>query len=198
MIQEWFGLVPHIKDVADRLAREGFVALAPDLYHGVETAEPDEADKLMMGLDVDRTARDMVGAVDFLAAHQAVNGADVGAIGFCMGGGLVLWLSCLTDRIAAAVPFYGAAPWPEASPDFTKTVAAFQGHYAEDDDWAGPVVAQQLEAELRRHGHKAEFFIYAGTQHAFFNDDRPESFDAGASALAWDRAVRFLKAELES
>lgn len=152
--------MPHIKDVACRLAGEGFVALAPDLYHGVETAEPDEADKLMMALDVDRTARDMVGAVDFLAAHPAVTEADVRAIGFCMGGGLVLWLSCLTDRIAAAVPFYGAAPWPQASPDFTKTVAAFQGHYAEDDDWAGPVVAQRLGAELRRHGHKAEFFIY--------------------------------------
>lgn len=191
------GLVPHIKHVADRLASEEFVALAPDLYHGVETAEPDEADKIMMALDIDRTARDMVGAVDFLAAHPAVTEADVGAIGFCMGGGLVLWLSCLTHRIAAAVPFYGAAPWPQASPDFTKTVAAFQGHYAEDDDWAVPVVAQRLEAELRRHGQKAEFFIYPGTQHAF--QRRPAGvIDAGASALAWDRAVRFLKAELES
>jgi carboxymethylenebutenolidase len=196
VIQEWFGLVPHIVDVADRLANEGFVALAPDLYHGVETVEPDEADKLMMALDVDRTARDMVGAVAFLAANRAVTGAGVGAIGFCMGGGLVLWLSCLTDRAAAAVPFYGAPPWPQASPDFTKTVAAFQGHYAEDDDWAGPVIARQLEAELRRLGHEAEFFIYPGTQHAFFNDDRPESFDAGASALAWERVVRFLKEKL--
>ncbi|MGH9197377.1 MAG: dienelactone hydrolase family protein, partial [Acidimicrobiia bacterium] len=136
-------------------------------------------------------------AVDFLAAHSAVTEADVGAIGFCIGRRPGAVASCLTDRLAAAVPFYGAAPWPQASPDFTKTVAAFQGRCAEDDDWAVPVVAQRLEAELRRHGHKAEFFIYPGTQHAFSR--RPAGVtDAGASALAWDRAVRFLKAELES
>lgn len=149
VIQEWWGLVPHIKDVVERLAGEGFVALAPDLYHGEETEEPDDAGKMMMAMDIERAARDMKGAVDFLAAHPAVSSSGVGAVGFCMGGGLVLWLACLSDKVAAAVPFYGVAPWPEASPNFKNSVAAFQGHYAEHDDGAGPEVARGPTAKPR-------------------------------------------------
>jgi len=196
VIQEWWGLVPHIKDVVERLAGEGFVALAPDLYHGEETEEPDDAGKMMMAMDIERAARDMKGAVDFLAAHPAVSSSGVGAVGFCMGGGLVLWLACLSDKVAAEVPFYGVAPWPEASPNFKKSVAAFQGHYAEHDDGAGPEVARQLEVLLQSLGLPAEFFVYPGTQHAFFNDDRPEVHDAEASRLAWERTLEFLRNRL--
>ena len=196
VIQEWWGLDSHITDVVDRFAKEGFVALAPDLYHGEEAEEPDEADKLMMGMDIDRVARDMKGAVDYLAEHPAVTSSGVGAIGFCMGGGLVLWLACMSDKVLAAVPFYGAAPWPEVSPTFKDSVAAFQGHYAEHDDWAGPELARKLERQLQDLGLSAEFFVYPGTRHAFFNDDRPEDHDPEASQLAWQRTVEFLRTRL--
>lgn len=196
VIQEWWGLDSHITDVVDRFGNEGFVALAPDLYHGEETEEPDEADKLMMGMDIDRVARDMKGAVDYLAAHPSVTSSGVGAVGFCMGGGLVLWLACISDKVLAAVPFYGAAPWPEVSPNFNNSVAAFQGHYAEHDDWAGPELARKLEKQLRDLGLAAEFFVYPGTRHAFFNNDRPEDHDPEASQLAWRRTVEFLRTRL--
>lgn len=196
VIQEWWGLDSHITDVVDRFAIEGFVALAPDLYHGQETGEPDEADKLMMGMEIERVARDMKGAVDYLSVHPAVTSSGVGAVGFCMGGGLVLWLACMSEKVVAAVPFYGAAPWPEASPNFKNAVAAFQGHYAEHDDWAGPEVARELERQLQGLGLTAEFFVYPGTRHAFFNDDRPGDHDPGASELAWQRTIEFFRTRL--
>src|SRR5215203_3935934 len=92
VIQEWWGLVPHIEDVCDRFAAAGFVALAPDLYHGRTTTEPDEAGKLMMTLNLDQAAKDMGGAVDFLMGHDAVTSAKIGVTGFCMGGGLAMLL----------------------------------------------------------------------------------------------------------
>ena len=138
MIQEWWGLVPHIKDVCDRFAAEGFVALAPDLYHGETTTEPDEAGKLMMALNVEQAAKDMSGAVDNLQRGHAVASA-VGVTGFCMGGGLALVLAChRPDAIKACVPFYGLIPWASAQPDWSKLDAAVLGHYAEQDGFFGP------------------------------------------------------------
>ena len=99
VIQEWWGLVPHIESVADRLAGEGFVALAPDLYHGEKTTSPDEAGKLMMALDIERAERDLRGAINFLLAHPSVNSPEVGTVGFCMGGSLALWSATLSDHI---------------------------------------------------------------------------------------------------
>src|SRR4051794_23382558 len=106
VIQEWWGLVPHIKDVCDRFAAEGFTALAPDLYHGASAAEPDEAGKLMMALNTAQAARDMSGAVTYLQGHEATRGDGVGVTGFCMGGGLALVLACeRPDAIKACVPW---------------------------------------------------------------------------------------------
>ncbi len=121
VLQEWWGLVPHIKDVADRFAAEGFVALAPDIYRGASasTSEPDEAGKLMMSLNIERAAKDMVGAVDYLKSRSEVTGG-IGVVGFCMGGGLALWLATLRpDDVKAAAPFYGLLPWPAAQPDYS-------------------------------------------------------------------------------
>jgi carboxymethylenebutenolidase len=197
VIQEWWGLVDHIRDVCERFAAEGFTTLAPDLYHGQETAEPDEAGKLMMAMDIERAARDMTGAVDFLAAHQAVRGRGVGVVGFCMGGGLALWLATLRpDQVKAVVPFYGLIPWPAAQPDWSKLAAAVQGHYAENDDFAPPDQARALEARLSDAGAEATMFIYEGAGHAFFNDDRPEAHDAEASRQAWIRTLEFLREKL--
>jgi carboxymethylenebutenolidase len=195
VIQEYWGLVDHIKDVCDRLAAEGFVALAPDLYHGETATEPDEAGKMLMALQLDRAARDMGGAVDAAAARSS--GQGVGVIGFCMGGGLALVLACQRpDLVKAVVPFYGVIPWPGAQPDFSALAAAVQGHYAENDEFGSPEAVEELVAEVRRHGKEIEVTVHPGTEHAFFNDTRPEVHHPEASTAAWTAAVAFLRERL--
>jgi carboxymethylenebutenolidase len=191
VLQEWWGLVPHIIDVCDRLAREGFVALAPDLYGGRTTEEPSEGEKLMMDLRLDAAARDMGGAVDHLLAHPAVQPRRVGAIGFCMGGALVFSLAAHRP-IDAAVPFYGL---PFQGIDLVRVTASFQGHFAELDEWATPELGDELFGRLRTQGLEAELHVYPGTGHAFFNDSG-ESYDRDAAALAWGRAIEFLRRTL--
>lgn len=107
VIHEWWGLVDHMRDVAERFAQAGFFALVPDLYHGATTSEPDEAQKLRMELQMDRAARDMSGAVDYLLQLEGVAGMGLGVVGFCMGGALAQVLATLRPEIRAAVPFYG-------------------------------------------------------------------------------------------
>lgn len=196
VIQEWWGLVDHIKEVADRFADEGFVALAPDLYHGEETSEPDEAGKLMMSMELADAANDMTGAVDYLLSLDATTGEGVGAVGFCMGGGLVLWLSTIKPEVKAAVPFYGAIPWEAMQPDFSTAQAAYLGHYAENDAWATQESARNLAEHLAEIGHEATFHFYEGTEHAFFNDDRPEVHHSDAADLAWQRTIAFFRDKL--
>ncbi|NBP52968.1 MAG: dienelactone hydrolase family protein [Actinobacteria bacterium] len=152
VIQEWWGLVPHIKAVADRFAAEGFTALAPDLYRGEAASEPDEAGKLMMGLALDRAGKDLSGSVDFL--QERTGKKKVGVVGYCMGGGLTLTLACQRpDAVAAAAPFYGVIPWPEAQPNWNAMMAVVEGHYAENDAFASPEAARALEADLRHARH---------------------------------------------
>lgn len=195
VIQEWWGLVPHIKAVADRFAADGFTALAPDLYRGEAATEPDEAGKLMMGLALDRAGKDLSGAVDFL--QQRTGKKKVGVVGYCMGGGLTLTLACQRpDAVAAAAPFYGVIPWPEAQPDWDAITAVVEGHYAEHDSFASPEAARALETDLRKRGKAATFHIYPGTDHAFFNDDRPDVFNAAAATTAWSRVTKLFRANL--
>ena len=195
LIQEWWGLVPHICDVADRLAAEGFTVLAPDLYNGESSTEPDEAGKLMMGLNLQHAAKDMSGAVDFL--QEKTGRTKVGVVGFCMGGGLTLALACQRpDAVAAAAPFYGVIPWPEAQPNWDALTAVVEGHYAENDAFASPEMAKALEEDLRKRGKNATFHVYAGTDHAFFNDERPEVYNAAASSTAWTRTLALFRANL--
>ncbi len=197
VIQEWWGLVPHITDVCDRFAAEGFVALAPDLYHGEVTTEPDEAGKLMMAMNLSRAVRDMGGAVDYLLGLDAVTSARLGVTGFCMGGGLTLVAGCeRPDAFGAVVPWYGLIPWPDAEPDWTALAAPVLGHYASEDGFFGPEAARALEARLQDLGKQATLFIYDGAEHAFFNDTRPEVYDAAASAVAWTRTIDFLREQL--
>ena len=199
VIQEWWGLEDHIEDVCDRLAAEGCTALAPDLYHGTTIAhgEPDEAGRASMALDLERAAGELSGAVDFLVAHQAVRGQKVGVVGFCIGGGLALWLATLRpDRVAAVVAFYGLIPWSTAQPDYSRLTAAVEGHYAEDDDMAGPPAVEKLQATLTDLGKDVKTFLYPGTHHAFFNDSRPEVYDEEAARVAWVRTLEFLRSKL--
>ncbi|MGH9036398.1 MAG: dienelactone hydrolase family protein [Acidimicrobiia bacterium] len=197
VIQEWWGLVDHIKDVCDRFAAEGFTALAPDLYHGATTTEPDEAAKLMMAMNIERAARDMAGAIDYLAGHESVRGEGVGVVGFCMGGGLALWLATLRpDQVRAAVPFYGVIPWEAAQPDWSRLRAAVQGHYAENDDFASPDHVAALEAQLKEVGVDVEMFIHPSVHHGFFNDTRPDVHAEDAARQAWVRTLEFLRRHL--
>ncbi|MGH9223754.1 MAG: dienelactone hydrolase family protein [Acidimicrobiales bacterium] len=199
VIQEWWGVVPHIQDVCDRLAAEGFTALAPDLFHGltVPNAEPDEAEKQMMALNLPRAAKDLSGAVDFLVDHPAVRGHGVAVVGFCMGGGLALWLAAeRPDQVRACVPFYGAIPWDEVQPDWDRIEAAVEGHYGEADGWATPESAHHIEQELVDRGKEVRLFTYPGQGHAFFNDTRPEAYDEDAARQAWVRTLEFLRRHL--
>ena len=195
VIQEWWGLVPHIKDVCDRFAAEGFVALAPDLYHGETTREPDEAGKKLMALNLATAAKDMSGAVDYVKGRSSGDG--VGVIGFCMGGGLALVLACQRpDAVKAAAPFYGVIPWPEAQPDWSALKAKVRGHYAEKDGFFGPEGVQALEAQLKDLGKDVELTIHPGVDHAFFNDTRPEAYHEESARQAWVRTLEFLRAKL--
>jgi carboxymethylenebutenolidase len=199
VIQEWWGLEDHIKDVCDRFAAEGCTALAPDLYHGttVPHEEPDEAEKASMALDLDRAARELSRAVDYLLDHPGVRGKTVGVVGFCIGGGLALWLATLRpDRVAAVVPFYGLIPWSAAQPDYSRMEAAVEGHYAEDDDMAGPPAVEKLQDTLTELGKEVKAFLYPGTHHAFFNDTRPDVYDEEAARVAWVRTLEFLRSKL--
>ena len=193
VIQEWWGLVPHIKDVCDRFAAAGFVALAPDLYRGKQVTEPDEAGKEMMALQLQRAAMDMSGAVDELRRRSS--GDKVGVVGFCMGGGLALVLAARRpDAVAACVSFYGLIPWPDAQPDYSKLSGAVLAHVAGKDEYFSPQAARALvDVEL---GFLAEFHVYEGADHAFFNDTRPEVHDAAASSTAWARTIDFFHARL--
>ena len=198
LIQEYWGLVPHIKDVADRLAAEGFTVLAPDLYHGKTTTEPDEAGKLMMAMNIDQAGRDMSGAIDYLLGLDEVDGPRVGVVGFCMGGGLALVLGCQRpDAVGAVVPFYGLIPWQHAQPDLSRLDAPVLGHYAGDDGFFSPELVDDLQSKLDALGKEADLEVYPDCDHAFFNDTRPEVYDAEASARAWVQTVGFLHSNLE-
>jgi carboxymethylenebutenolidase len=195
VIQEWWGLVDHITDVCDRFAAEGFVTLAPDLYHGESTTEPDEAGKLMMALNMAQAAKDMAGAVDEVG-HRA-GGDRVGVTGFCMGGGLALVLATQRpDKVKACVPWYGLIPWPDAQPDWSALDAPVLGHYAEQDGFFTPEAAAALESDLKGLGKTAEIIVHPGVDHAFFNDTRPEVYDAATAGQAWAQTVGFLHANL--
>ncbi len=193
VIQEWWGLNDQIKEVCDAYAQAGFVTLAPDLYRGKLTTEPDEAGKLMMSLNLERAGKDMGGAIDALRDHPAVTSKGVGVTGYCVGGGLALLLATQRpDAVVAVAPYYGLIPWP-VQPDYSTLRAPVQGHYAEHDEYSGPDKVRELEAELQGLGKHVEFFIYPGTEHAFANHHRPEVYDAAAATEGWLRTVEFFR-----
>jgi carboxymethylenebutenolidase len=199
VLQEWWGLAPQIKRVCDRLAEVGFVALAPDLYHG-ELAAHDEMDKaghLMNSMPPDRAARDMSGAVDHLLSLDAVDGDKVGAVGFCMGGMLAFLLAAREgDRVGAAVAFYGA-PLGEMAPDWAGLSASVQCHVAERDEFFTSDALHALERELVSAGKSVTLHDYPNTGHGFFNEENAlGTYDADAAALAWGRTVTFLRGTL--
>lgn len=195
VIQEWWGLVDHIKEVADRFADNGFVALAPDLYHGQSADHPDDAGRLMMALEIDRTERDLRGAIDYLLSRSETTADRVGTVGFCMGGQLSLYAACENAKVGACVDYYGIHP--EVKPDIEKLRAPVLGFFGSQDEFVTSADAQQLEADLEAHGKRAEFHIYDGAGHAFFNDSRPDAYHQEYAEDSWQRMVAFYREHLE-
>lgn len=197
VIQEWWGLTDHIADVTDRFAAEGFVALAPDLYGGKTTHDADEAGQLMQELPVTQAAQDLKGAVDFLLDHDAVTSDQVGAVGFCMGGGFVLVLAAQEgDRIGAAVPYYGVGGYDQV--DLSKITAPVLGHYGTADDFAPPAQVDDLRDKLSSKAKgSVDIRSYEGAGHAFFNDeDHMGTYDPDLADRTWQDTVAFLKEHL--
>jgi carboxymethylenebutenolidase len=199
VVQEWWGVNPDITQMADRLAAAGFVAMVPDLYHG-ESAQHDEMDKaahLMQSLPPDRAARDMSGAVDYLAGHHAVVGDGLGVVGFCMGGMLAMLLAAnRPDRITAAVPFYGF-PQGDMEPDWSELSAAVQGHMAENDDFFPPAGAKALEEKCSALGKDVTMTVHPGTGHAFMGPHNAlGTLDEKLAAKIWPEVVSFLHEHL--
>lgn len=194
VIQEWWGLVDHIKDVCDRLAREGYVALAPDLYHGETTRSPDEAGKLMMALRVDEAEKDLRGAIQYLLNHKATTDGKVGTIGFCMGGALSLYAASKNGQVGACIIFYGIHP--NIKPDLENLQAPVLGIYAEKDQFVPPEAVHELESRLKELGKDVEMHIYPDTDHAFFNDQRSEVYNPRAAEDAWQRVLQFFAKNL--
>lgn len=194
LVQEWWGLVGHITDVADRFAKEGFVVLAPDLYHGETATSPDEAGKLMMALNIAEAAKDMGGAAACLAAMPEVSPKKVASVGFCMGGQLALFAACqVPERIGAAVDFYGIHPAVKL--DVSRLSGPVLVHFATRDKSTPPDAANALVTRIRDAGKEVEAYFYEA-DHAFFNDQRPTVFDPDAAKLAWERTLAFLKKAL--
>lgn len=195
VIQEWWGLVGHIRSVADRFAAEGFTALAPDLYNGERTEDPDTAGKLMMALNIAEAEKALRGAVDFLLEQPGVQGDKVGVVGFCMGGQLALFAGASNpSKVGAVVDYYGIHP--NVKPPFEQLTAPVLGFFAENDGYANPEAVRSLDEQLSSLGKKHEFHTYTGTDHAFFNDDRPEVYDKDAAEDSWRRMLAFFRENL--
>jgi len=197
VMQEWWGLDDHIRSICDRLAGEGFFALAPDLYRGETTAQPSEAEQKMMALSMEQVEKDMCGAAEYLKSQPGVQGAGVGAVGFCLGGGLAVWAAARCPQVSAAVSYYYVMP--HGKPDFATIGGPVLGHFGTADEFVPREAAEALEAEIRDAGVDVTFHYYEGQGHAFFNDtNRLGTYDSDAAGQSWERTVDFLHAALGS
>lgn len=195
VLQEWWGLVDHIKDVCDRFAKAGYVALAPDLYHGDMTKSPDEAGKMMMALNIAETEKDMAGAIKYLLSRDECTSSTVGTVGFCMGGQLSLYAASKNHDVGACVVYYGVHP--HVKPDLDNLKAPVLGFFAEKDGFVTPDVARKLEADLKAHGKQVEIHIYEGADHAFFNDTNENSYNPEYAKDTWERMLKFYEANVK-
>lgn len=195
VIQEWWGLVPHIEELVDRFAGAGFCAIAPDLYHGQTTSSPDNAGKLLMELDVERAGKEIAGAGSYLLQRPECGSKKYGVIGFCMGGALAQYAATNDpERVGAAISFYGG--FKQVNPDWEKLQAPLLLIYGENDRGVPAETGRQLAAKLQALGKTVELQVYPGADHAFFNDTRPEVYNEDAAADAWIRTLELLRRNL--
>jgi carboxymethylenebutenolidase len=192
VIQEWWGLVGHIKNVCDRFAAEGFSALAPDMYHGKTADEPDGAGKLFMALNIGQAEKDLKGAAAYLGQHSSTK--KLGAVGFCMGGQLALFAATLNPSIGATVDFYGIHP--NVKPDYSKLSGPVLGLFAEKDTFVTPATAREVDAAIKKASKQSEIHIYPNVDHAFFNDENQAGYDKAAAEDAWRRTLSFFRTHL--
>ncbi len=195
VIQEWWGLNAHIRDVAERYAREGYVSLAPDLYHGKVTDDPNEAGKLMGALNRDEAIKDLIAGAHSLKSQKTVRAGQIGVTGFCMGGSFALLLPCKTTEIRAAVPYYGEIP-DEAALQALACPALYI--YGDADFWITRDDVRRLENALKKYNKPGEVKIYPGAPHAFFNDTRKDVYRPKEAQDAWQRTLGFFAKHLQS
>lgn len=189
LLQEWWGVNDHIRSIAERMAKEGFLVLAPDLYHGKVTKDANEAGKLMTELDTLVAVQEIAGAVKYLKEHPRGNG-KVGVFGFCMGGALSLASACHVEGLAAVTMFYGIPPAEKV--DYSKVTAPILAHVAQHDDWVTVAKAEDVKKQVTGHGKSFELHTY-DAKHAFVNDTRPDVYSPENAKLAWDRTVAFFE-----
>jgi carboxymethylenebutenolidase len=194
VIQEWWGLVPHIQNVTDRFAKEGFVAFAPDLYHGKTTTSPDEAGRLLMELDAERAGREISAAGAFLLSRPECSSKSFGVVGFCMGGALAQYAATSNPNVGAAVSFYGG--FKKVSLRWKNLSGPILMIYGEMDESVPPSEAKPLEDKLKAFGKNVETVIFRGAPHGFFNDTRPGIYREECAKDAWQRTLAHFRAHL--
>lgn len=187
VIHEWWGVTDQVQSVAEKLAAEGFVALAVDLYRGLVTRDPAEAERQMKALPRERALADLRGAIDYLRAHPRSNG-KVAVTGFCMGGAYTFAAACFIRGLAAAVPFYGLPP----APDWSLVDVPILAHVASRDTWVTPAAAEKVQETLAARGQRMDLHVYEA-DHAFMNEQRPEVYSPDDARVAWERTVDFLR-----
>ncbi len=194
VIQEWWGLVSHVMDVTDRFAKEGFVAFAPDLYHGKTTTSPDEAGRLLMELDISRAGREIAGAGAYLLQRPECTTKSFGVVGFCMGGALAQYAATTNPNVGAAVSFYGG--FQKVPLDWRYLASPLLLIYGGKDQSVPASGAKPLEEKLKALGKTVETVVYPDSGHAFFNDSRPNVYDPKASTDAWTRTLAHFRKAL--
>ena len=198
VVQEWWGLNDHIKDIARRFATEGYVAIAPDLYSRmghVQTTDSKEAGQLMNRLREEEVLSDLNATMTYIQQAPEVNPGRVGVTGFCMGGGYALTFPCVNEGVKAAVPFYGPTPNPDTPIQSLGCPILYI--YGEDDGWITRTDVQRLLDALTKYDKPGEVKTYPGASHAFFNDTRKEVYKPAEAKDAWRRTLAFCKQHLQ-
>jgi carboxymethylenebutenolidase len=194
VIQEWWGIVAHIEDLVNRFASAGFIAIAPDLYHGKTTKSPDEAAKLLMELDIERAGKEIAGAGAYLLQRPECSSTKYGVIGFCMGGALAQYTATKDpEHAGAAASFYGG--FQKVHPDWERLQAPLLLIYGENDKDL-TAKGRALHEKLQKLGKESELVVYPNADHAFFNDTRPEVYNPEAASDAWRRALELFRRAL--
>jgi carboxymethylenebutenolidase len=193
VIQEWWGLVPHIKDIVDRFAGQGFAAIAPDLYHGKTTTSPDEAGRLLMELDAERAEKEIAGAGAYLLGRPECTSKSYGVIGYCMGGALAQYTATKEKNVGAAASFYGG--FKRVASDWANLTAPILLIYAENDQGVPIEQGRALAKQIEEMGKRVQLVTYPNTGHAFCNDTGA-NYNAAAAADAWQKAIDFFRANV--
>ena len=192
VLHAWWGLNDFFKGFANRLASQGFLALAADLHDGALATSVDGAKELQSKIANDRIKQIVLGAADYLRSDPSISGRKIGVVGFSMGAGWSLLLSTLKpETVGAVVVFYGTYPI-----DFSKAEASFLGHFSPEDEWEPMRDVRATEEKIRGAGREVAFHFYPGTKHWFVEENRPVEYNRDGSDLAWIRTLEFLDKKL--